>query len=223
MKPILFLFFSIIFLYGKSYGQDTFPEKSIFNHALADTLEKIHYDDQHYRERINGVVEKSGYNSEPYRALWDTIHQKDSLNLATVTRILDRHGWLGKDVVGETGNATLWLVIQHADTDTQLKYLPLLRKAVNEGNAEPSQLALTEDRVLLAQGKKQIYGSQIMIDNETGEPWVQPIEDPDNVDKRRAEVGLPPMNEYLKIWNLTWDVEKHKKWIKKMEADKSGE
>jgi len=30
-------------------------------------------------------------------------------------------------------------------------------------------------------------------------------------DERRAAIGLAPMSEYLKNWNLTWDVEQYKK------------
>ena len=72
-------------------------------------------------------------------------------------------------------------------------------------------MALLEDRVALRQGKKQIYGSQIGVDPDTGEHYVQPLEDPDNVDKRRAEVGLEPIANYVKLWRINWNVEQYKK------------
>jgi hypothetical protein len=31
------------------------------------------------------------------------------------------------------------------------------------------------------------------------------------VDKRRAEVGLGPLQDYLTSWGLTWDAEQYKK------------
>ena len=40
---------------------------------------------------------------------------------------------------------------------------------------------------------------------------VLPLNDPDNVDKRRAEVGLSSLAEYLNHWNIKWDVEEYKK------------
>lgn len=73
---------------------------------------------------------------------------------------LDERGWLGPDVIGQTGNSTLFLVIQHADLVTQEKYLPMMREAVTKGNAKGSSLALLEDRVLIRNGKQQRYGSQ---------------------------------------------------------------
>nr|MBP9924008.1 hypothetical protein [Bacteroidia bacterium] len=63
----------------------------------------------------------------------------------------------------------------------------------------------------LRQGRMQIYGSQINRDIKTQSYYVSPLEDPDNVDKRRAEVGLQPLAEYLLNWNLVWDVEQYKK------------
>ena len=63
--------------------------------------------------------------------------------------------------------------------------------------------------------KGQIYGSQIGRDQETGEYFVSPLIDPENVDKRRAEVGLGTISEYVAIWDMTWDVEKHKERTKK--------
>jgi hypothetical protein len=46
---------------------------------------------------------------------------------------------------------------------------------------------------------------------------VRPLEDPDNVDKRRAEVGLEPMVDYVSRWEIKWDVEQYKKDLMKLE------
>jgi len=86
----------------------------------------------------------------------------------------------------------------------------MMREAVKQGNARPSSLALLEDRIALRQGKKQIYGSQIGRDKETGEFFVSPLEDPDHVNERRAEVGLGTIEQYVSRWDITWDAEKHK-------------
>ena len=86
-----------------------------------------------------------------------------------------------------------------------------MREAVKNGKAQGSSLALLEDRVAIGQGKRQIYGSQIGRDIQTLEYYVLPLEDPDNVDKRRAEVGLGPLADYVRNWNMTWDPEQYKK------------
>ena len=86
-----------------------------------------------------------------------------------------------------------------------------MREAVEKGNARASSLALLEDRVALRQGKKQIYGSQVW--KLDGKWYVQPLEDPENVDKRRAEVGLQPLNEYTQYFGFTWSVEDYYKTL----------
>ena len=151
---------------------------------------------------------------------WKIIQEKDSINLIAVSSILDQYGWLGSEVVGQQGNSALFLVIQHADINTQQKYLPMMREAVKSGKARGSNLALLEDRVALRQGKKQIYGSQIGRDPITNLYFVSPLEDPDNVDKRRAEVGLGPLADYVSKWNIQWDVEQYKKDLPSLEDKK---
>lgn len=196
-------------------------EEKNLDKPLVAKLEKIFTEDQKYRRQINGISEKFGWKSDEMKAHWKIIQNKDSINLIEVEKILDKKGWLGKNVIGRQGNSTLFLVIQHADIETQLKYLPMMRDAVKKGNASPGSLALLEDRTALRQGKRQIYGSQIHSDKETGEKYVAPLVDPENIDKRRAEVGLPPIANYISHWNLVWDVKKHIERTAKIESKKS--
>jgi hypothetical protein len=187
------------------------------NKPLAAKLDSIYIEDQKYRQQINGIEKKFGWESKEMKDHWKIINLKDSINLIKVKTILDKYGWLGADMVGEQGNSTLFLVIQHSDQTTQEKYLPIMREAVKKGKAQGSSLALLEDRVALRQGKKQIFGSQIGRDTETQIYYVSPLEDPDNVDKRRAEVGLGKLAEYVNNWQIKWDVEQYKKDLPKLE------
>ena len=92
-----------------------------------------------------------------------------------------------------------------------------MREAVKNKNASGSALALLEDRVALGEGKRQIYGSQIGYDNVTNKSYVLPLDDPDNVDKRRAEVGLGLLADYVKRWDIIWNVEEYKKQLPELE------
>lgn len=182
-----------------------------YNNPLVLQLDTILQADQKYRLMVDSVFKKYGSDSPTGRAFIQKIREVDSVNLIKVKKIIDSHGWLGKEDVGQMGNITLFLVIQHADSATQAEYLPVMREAVKKGKAEAGQLALLEDRVALRQRNKQIYGSQIGTDEKTGKAYVLPLIDPDNVDKRRKEVGLPPLSEYVKRWGIEWNVEEHKK------------
>ena len=184
--------------------QNQVNKEAKLNKPLIAALESIQKDDQNYRLQLKETKEKFGANSSQLLGVWKIIAEKDSLNLIKVTAILDKQGWLGADVIGEEGNYTLFLVIQHSPVETQEKYLPMMRQAVKNGNAAAGSLALLEDRVLLRQGKKQIYGSQIITDPNTGKDTLYPIEDFPNVDKRRAAVGLQPLEEYAGEWGIVF-------------------
>ncbi|GAB5555293.1 MAG: hypothetical protein Sapg2KO_48840 [Saprospiraceae bacterium] len=185
---------------------------------LVKQLDAIYQLDQSYRRQIGDIEEKYGRNSEEMQNHWRLIMETDSINLIKVKKILDERGWLGPKVLGQQGNGTLFLVIQHSDLETQVKYLPMMREAVKKGNARASSLALLEDRVALGQGKRQIYGSQIGRDPESGEYYVLPLLEPENVNARRREVGLGPIEEYTFQMNLTWNLEKHKERTKRIES-----
>jgi len=189
-----------------------------YNWDLVNELKVIYEEDQKYRRQLRDVRKEHGNDSEEVKALWETINEKDAINLEKVTKIIDEHGWPGSDIISKQGNSALFLVIQHADLETQLKYLPIMREAVEKGNARGSSLALLEDRTALRQGKRQTYGSQIGTDPDTNLPYVLPLEDPDNVDKRRAEVGLGPLAQYTGFFEFEWDVEAYKKQLPEIEA-----
>ncbi|MBK8633692.1 MAG: hypothetical protein IPN72_09065 [Saprospiraceae bacterium] len=127
---------------------------------------------------------------------------------------MDGKGWLGANVIGGQGSSALFLVIQHSDLETQVKYLPMMQEAVKKGNASPSSMALLEDRIALRQGKRQIYGSQIGRNNETGEYYVSPLIEPEKVNERRSTVGLGTIEEYISRWKIVWDVENTKPILK---------
>ena len=133
----------------------------------------------------------------------------DSLNIKTVTAILDKEGWLGPDKVGMEGSLAIFLVIQHSDIKVQEKYLPMMHKAVKLGKASAANLALLEDRILVTKFGKQKYGSQIGQNPQTGDYYIFPIEDEENVNKRRASIGLQPLEEYVKQWNITYKSQKN--------------
>ncbi|WP_276132566.1 DUF6624 domain-containing protein [Polluticoccus soli] len=187
------------------------------NKPLVAMLDTIMQDDQKYRMQIDDMEKKYGGDSKEMKELWRAIERLDSINLVKVIGILDKYGWVGYDVVGGQGAQALFLVVQHADIATQQKYLPLMREAVKNKKASASALALLEDRVALRTGKKQLYGSQIGRFAD-GRYYVQPLEDVDNVDKRRAEVGLSPLADYVRNWQMQWSAADYKKQLPEIEA-----
>ncbi len=203
-----------ISLFSQEQGKKNFQE-------LIATLDSIHHLDQVYREQSRELEEIYDWNSDEMQNLWKVIHNQDSVNLIRVEKIINEYGWLGEEEVGKQGSKTLFLIIQHADIATQEKYLPVLQEAVKSGMAEGSFLAVMKDRILLRKGGKQVYGSQLETDPENGGYRVSAMIDPDLVDSRRKEVGLDSMSEYLKIWDLNWDLEAFKKRMEQYDLEKA--
>ena len=189
-----------------------------YDKKLVSVLDKIYFDDQSTRSQIRAKEKKYGRDSKEMRAFWQTILKKDSINLIKVSKILDSQGWPSKKKIGTRGASTLFLVIQHANQDTKLKYLSMITKAVEKDELPKRQYAMFYDRLLLGQGKRQVYGTQLAMSKESKKPYVLPLEDVRNVDKRRANMGLNSMQENLNRWDLTWNVEAYLKQLPKIEA-----
>ena len=132
----------------------------------------------------------------------------DSSCLVQVAAIVDQYGWPGKTLVGPRANMAAYLVVQHADLEAQLKYLPMLRRSVANNESRAGDLALMEDRVLMRQGKKQLYGSQVVRNKDTHAEEFWQIEDEKNVNTRRAKMGLDPIEEYAKNFGIDYKVPK---------------
>ncbi|WDF63832.1 DUF6624 domain-containing protein [Flavobacterium sp. KACC 22763] len=188
-----------------------------YDKVLEKQLAEIYTEDQEIRGEFMNVYRAAKPDKKKIDSIGKIMGEKDSINLIKVMKILDERGWLGKNVVGSQGNQTLFLVIQHADLEYQQKYLPMMREAVKNGNANPGNLAYLEDRVALREGKKQIYGSQSSKNKKTGKICIAPMIDPDNVDKRRAEVGLGTMADYAVKLNIDWNLEEYKKELAETE------
>lgn len=203
----------IVLLPSAVLGQDTSLVKKdsvqdrpwALYHAIEARLDSVYDEDQSDRKKLDDPFIKR--SSRRIDSLWKVIGEKDDVHQTKVKEVLDHYGWLGIDDIGEKANTTLWLIIQHADSLTQVTYLPMMRQAVQQGKAKSDQLALLEDRVLTGQGKPQIYGSQVKA-LKTGKYEFFPIGDERNVNKRRAAVGLEPLEVYARNFGIDYHLPK---------------
>ena len=127
--------------------------------------------------------------------LFGQMDSVDRQNTARMHEILEAYGWPGWSLVGEEGSTAAWVLVQHADLEPEFQELALayLMGAVAAQDASKGDLAYLIDRVRVAKGLPQVYGTQVGPGPDGDLP---PIEDPDNVDARRAEAGLGTLEEY---------------------------
>ena len=168
------------------------------NQALQRQLIDMGHKDQAIREKIVPVMSAKGLESDEFKRLAKEMAAIDSENMSALKTIIKDRGWPGSNIVGEEAAKAAFLILQHASLQDQEEFLPLFKTAVSEGNALPRNLALLEDRVRLAKGLKQLYGSQVSAGPD-GVVRLDPIENPETVNQRREAIGLPPIEEYLTV------------------------
>jgi hypothetical protein len=113
-------------------------------------------------------------------------------------QIVDQKGWPTIALVGiQASNAAMTVLTHTADHTWQLQLLPTLEQLADAGKIDPSSLALVVDKELVSEGKLQRYGSQFKA--VSGGMAMYGVEDPDQLDQRRAKALLPPMKEYKEV------------------------
>jgi hypothetical protein len=120
----------------------------------------------------------------------------DTAALALLRRLSrDRQSpWPTKSVVGAQGVRAVWLI---AGQDSALSRVALHRMMeAGPDESPPAAVAMLEDRLRIAAGRKQLYGTQL-VRSPGGKLEPAPLEDPKHVDLRRDAAGLPPIAESL--------------------------
>lgn len=160
------------------------------NTELHDELLSMRHEDQRILQEL---VENGELGAVEYHPRIKAVHER---NNARIKDIIEQYGWPGIGLVGKEGAEAAWLIVQHAVLDTEFmgSCLELLREAVRSGEAEGRHFAYLQDRVLIMSGRPQIYGTQHDVD-EHGIAFSLPMENPEDVDNVRREMGLGTLAE----------------------------
>lgn len=174
------------------------PEVIVDTEKLASELIDILEADQYYRNLLDSLEMTYPNASDKVQNTYRIMHEVDSMNLLKIEDILNNYGWPGKSMVGSPADAAAFLVLMHCgNPEVMKKYLPMIKKAVADNELLPGRMAFYTDRMRMLNGKEQVYGTQIVFDEELNKPVVYPIENPEKVDQRRKKAGLGPLSEYL--------------------------
>jgi len=114
-------------------------------------------------------------------------------------RIMETHGWPTISLVDKEGADAAWLMLQHAISRPEFmkRCFPVFESAVQENEASMKHLSCLTDGIRYFSREPQIYGNYFDW-NEEGQfcPW--DIEDPENVNELRRQVGLNTLEERTK-------------------------
>ena len=115
---------------------------------LVQLIHQISEDDQKYR-KVKGEMD------------WSIQTPLDKKNMRLIDSLYNiKHTYIGKTLVGEKLESTMWAVIQHSEIKTMEKYLPIMHEAVKKGELSEGTIKLTIDRIYCAKYNYQPFGSQ---------------------------------------------------------------
>lgn len=154
------------------------------------------------KQLLKGVYEKDQGMRKGKRPFDPKV---DHANLETIISFIEKCGMPRLEEVSREGMDAIWLVLQHAPAKYQSKYIPILEESAKLGDIDKGSIALMKDRALMNEGKPQIYGSQF-VGNE-----LYDLYEPAYVNQRRAELGMEPIEEYLKKVGIEFNVEQKNK------------
>lgn len=168
----------------------------VSNPALRLELLSLVERDQNVRNEM--IAAGVDHASKDVMSRMDAI---DRENTSRMKSIIKQYGWPSATLVGWDGTEAAFILVQHADPISHKSLLPLILKEYKAGNVSGPNYALFIDRVLVEDGKPQIYGTRAKPFDQwqREEPGLYPIKDEANVDKRRAKIGLSPLAEYLRL------------------------
>jgi hypothetical protein len=121
----------------------------------------------------------------------------DAPHTKRLNEIVRTNGVPDETLVGPDGFEAYYLILQHSnDLKLKQKSLKSIEKAFKSKILSPMDYANFTDRLLVNLGKQQVYGAN--FDLKDGKMVMSPTRDIKNLDKRRKEIGLPPIAEYMR-------------------------
>jgi len=146
---------------------------------------------------LRSKLVKAGKLSNGYNPEMETLHIQNAKKLNS---IIERIGYPTPEKVGQEASDAAWIIIQHAISLPRFmkRCATLLKKAVEENEIDPKNLAYLTDRIAMFEGTKQLYGTQFDWD-ENGEMSPYSYDDLSEVNERRRSLGLNSVQEQTAV------------------------
>ncbi|HQV67249.1 MAG TPA: hypothetical protein PLO48_10610 [Saprospiraceae bacterium] len=172
------------------------------NEKLQLELIKMYVNDQYVRSNLmTDILQK--YNLSKDQVIIDSNGiNTDERNRERLKEIIAKYGFPTKKMVGKDAMNGVFFMIQHADGENawQKSQLTNIKNAVKMGDLDSQSYAYLYDRIKINSGEKQLYGTQFAnVDAVNNIVELDKTEDIDNLDKRRMEIGMMPIEMYKKL------------------------
>lgn len=157
------------------------------NDSLINALTGIDREFTAHNTGLTDSINANLKNPAKYHAFKKELAFKDSLSFARIDRILDVYGYPGKAIAGDASPIPFY-ILGFAPIQLKEKHLGKLLMAATREDISIKSLAFFIDKLRLAKGEKQLYGTQYYLKKE--EYILYPVEDETHLKERRASMGL---------------------------------
>ncbi len=150
---------------------------------IAGEIESIHKLDQETRAKGSFDLEIDNQNSEKIKSIYEQI------GFPTISK------------VGKSASHHFVTILLHSqDIEFKKKVLNDMRNLTNE-EIDKRDMAYLEDKIRIAEGEKQLYGTQLTFNKEKQAYEIIDLENHELVNIRRLEVGLDTLEDYIEFAN----------------------
>lgn len=209
---LLFLVVPLLFMVGSTAAQSCVTPEEVkslvarvknpkeevtLNKKLRDELIKLWLKDE---ELLSKMLAKKGDDDSKERSELETHRQKNQERLCL---ILKSDGWPTSSFVGKDGASAAFTIFQNAPSNRlQRDLIPVIVAAVEKNEIDKPHFAALFDRMRIRAGMDQLFGTQASIKN--GFLVLAPIEAEAQVEARRKEFELSPLQPYLRLLERTY-------------------
>jgi hypothetical protein len=166
----------------------------------AELLRMLDIDQKARAECVKGTAD------EQKKCFVETLEKIDQPHAARLNEIFVQTGFPTEKSVGKDGLQAFMILLQHTPDETlRRKSIKPITKAFKRREIPPHDYANFVDRLLVHQGKPQLYGSN--FDMKDGKLVMSPVRNRQNLARRRKKIGLPPIEEYARMMKEIYHLE----------------
>lgn len=184
-------------------------EEKVLNEDLQLKIIDLYVKDQTIRGNImSDIISKYEIDTTGIKTKYDWSNP-DEVNVDELTRnqlkeIFKEYGFPTRELIGQDAMDGVFYIIQHSDGDKewQKSQLPNIELVVKKGVFSGQKYAYLYDRIKVNSGENQLYGTQFkMVDPSTNRYELVPVKNLPDLNKRRKEMGMMPIELYRKFHN----------------------
>ncbi len=157
------------------------------NKTLSKRLDSLRVEDQKWRKMFAQDSSQKAYAKRMFNLT-------DSLNLIEAKSIFKEFGLPTISMVGEISCHNFYLLVLHADEEPefQRQVLKQMKSSIKSNDCARKDYAYLTDRYRLNNGRKQIYGTQIELNESKTAYQPKRLKNPKRVNKRRQAMEVTP-------------------------------